>query len=226
MEFLKALFQNGEALTYEQLETAIKAAKLNVVNVADGSFVSRDKFNDKVNTLTQQVTDLQGQITQRDTDMKDLNTKLAAAQADASKLPEVQEALTGMQTQYETTKQDYEAKLSHQSYEFAVREKANVMKFSSNAAKKAFIEEAIGKEFKLDGDTLLGYEDFVTKYKESDPGAFVVDKPADPTPDPATPPAPTVVLPSNPQNPAAKKGLMEMMKAKNDNPNLVVDFGN
>lgn len=58
MEFLKTLFGNGESLTYEQLAEKIKAAKLNVVNIADGSYVSRTKFDDKVNTLTQQVTDL------------------------------------------------------------------------------------------------------------------------------------------------------------------------
>ena len=54
MEFLKTLFGNGESLTYDQLAEKIKAAKLNVVNIADGSYVSRTKFDDKVNTLTQQ----------------------------------------------------------------------------------------------------------------------------------------------------------------------------
>ena len=93
MEFLKALF-NGEALTYEQLAEKVKGAKLNVANIADGSYVSRAKFDDTTNGLKQQVTDLQGQLSQRDTDMADLSTKLAAAQADAAKLPDAQKALT------------------------------------------------------------------------------------------------------------------------------------
>ena len=83
MEFLKALFENGESLTYEQLAAKVSAAKLNVVNIADGAYVSRSKFDDKVNSLTQQVTDLNGQISQRDKDMSELQEKLTAAQADA-----------------------------------------------------------------------------------------------------------------------------------------------
>ena len=36
---LKALF-NGGALTYEQFEAAVKEAKLNIVNLAEGGYVS------------------------------------------------------------------------------------------------------------------------------------------------------------------------------------------
>lgn len=193
MEFLKALFTDGEALTYDQLAEKAKAAKINAVNLAAGGYVSQAKFDDKVNTLTQQVETLKTQLTQRDTDMTNLQTKLTAAQTDASKLPEVQDALTKLQGQYATDKQDLEGKLARQAYEFDIRERAGQLKFSSAAAKKAFIQEAIGKDFKKDGDTLLGYEDFVTKYKADDPGAFVVEPPADPQPEPT--PAPQIVLP-------------------------------
>ena len=165
MEFLKTLFGNGESLTYDQLVEKIKAAKLNVVNIADGSYVSRTKFDDKVNTLTQQVTDLNGQLTQRDADMADLNTKLTAAQADATKLGEVQQSFTDLQTKYNADKQAYERKLSQQSYDFLLREKASGLKFTSPAAKRDFIREATDKDFKIDGENLLGYDDFVTKYK-------------------------------------------------------------
>lgn len=173
-----------------------KVKHIRFADLSEGGYVSVDKFNAQVNTLTQQVTDLQGQITQRDTDMGDLKTKLTAAQADAGKLAEVQTALTGLQSKYDTDKQTYEQKLTKQGYEFAIREKANNLKFSSGAAKKAFIQEALGKEFKRDGDSLLGYDEFVTKYKADDPGAFVADAPGNPPPaDPQKPPA--IVLPSN-----------------------------
>ena len=85
MEFLKALFESG-ALTYEQFTAKVKEAGLKVVNIADGSYISRNKFDDTVNGLKNQVTDLQGQITQRDTDLAGLNEKLTAAKADAGKL--------------------------------------------------------------------------------------------------------------------------------------------
>ena len=220
MDFLKALF-NGEALTYEQLLAKVQEGKMMVVNIADGSYVSRDKFNDKVNTLTQQVSDLQGQITQRDADMADLNNKLTAAQADAGKLSEAQTALTGLQSKYETEKQEWEHKNAQQAYEFMVRERANTLQFTSSAAKRDFIRAANENGFKVVGESLLGYDEFVNKYKADNPGALVEDKP-DPTPTPQ--PSPTIVLPNNPPNPGAKKGLLDMMRAKNENPDMVVSF--
>lgn len=172
MEFLKALFTNGEALTFDQLAEKVKAAKLSVVDISHGEYVSRAKYDDDRNALKQQVTDLQGQITQRDTDMTELQKKLTTAQADASKLGEAQQSLTDLQTKYDAEKKAYDDKLARQAYEFAVREKANGLQFSSNAAKRAFIQDANTKEFKLDGDTLLGFDDYVAKYKADDPEAF------------------------------------------------------
>lgn len=199
MEFLKTLFGNGESLTFDQLVAKVKEAKLNVVNIADGSYVSKAKYDDKVGALQQQVTDLQGQITQRDTDMTDLKSKLTAAQADAGKLTEVQNQLTAMQTKYDADKTAWESKTAQQAYEFMVREKANGLQFTSPAAKRDFIREANGKGFKVDGETLLGYEDFVTKYKAENPGAITEPKPADPAPaDPQK--APQIVLPAGKQS--------------------------
>jgi hypothetical protein len=195
LEFIKSLFKDNEALTYEDLEKAATEAKINGVNIADGSYVSRDKFNDKVGALTQQVTDLTGQITQRDTDLSTLQTKLTEAQADSGKLAEVQAAFSGLQTQYTADKEAMEQQMRRQSYEFMVREKANQINFSSAAAKREFIRDAIAKDFKVDGETLLGYEDFLTKYKADDPTAFAQTKELD-VPDPKKP---DIVLPPKQQ---------------------------
>lgn len=168
MEFLKALFSNGP-LTFEQFEAAVKEQKMNIVNLADGGYVSKSKYDDTVNGLKGQVTELQGQITSRDGDLTSLREQLTAAQADAGKLGAVQQSLADLQTKYNTDKTDYENKLTRQAYEYMVRERANSLQFSSASAKKAFLQEAIGKDFKVDGESLLGYEDFVTKYKADDP---------------------------------------------------------
>ena len=190
MEFLKKFFAEGESLTYEQLQQKITEAKLNIVNLTDGGYVSQAKHK----AATDQVADLQGRLAARDTDMADLQQKLAAAQADASKLPEVQSSLTALQTKYATDQTAWQQKIAKQEYEFRVREKANGVKFSSNAAKRDFIREAMEKDFKVDGETLMGYEDFFSAYKAANPGAVVDDTPpADPKPAPA----PTIVLPKN-----------------------------
>jgi light-regulated signal transduction histidine kinase (bacteriophytochrome) len=163
-------------------------------DLSEGGYVSVDKHNSQVNALTQQVTDLQGQITQRDTDITGLQGKLTAAQADATKLTDVQTELTSLQTKYDADKQSWAANVTKQRKEFMVREKANGAQFSSAAAKRDFIRQANDKDFQIDGDTLLGYEDFLTKYKADNPGAFVdagKEKPEDGEK------APQIVLPKN-----------------------------
>lgn len=221
MEFLKALF-GDEALTYDQLAAKVAEGKLNVVNIADGSYVSRNKFDDTVNGLKSQVTDLQGQIAQRDTDLAGLNEQLTAAQADAGQLAEAQKQLSALQSKYDKDSKAWEAKNAQQAYEYAIRSKAGELKFTSAAAKKDFIREAIAQGFKMDGDTLMGYTDFVAKYQENDPGAFVKETPAaDPKP---ADPAPTIVLPGKSNPSPHKMSLSEAMKAKNENPNFEVSF--
>ncbi len=199
MDFLKSLFGEGEALTYDQLLQKAQTAGINAVNLSEGRYVSIDKFNDKVNALTQQVTDLNGQIAKRDTDITALQETLTAAQADATKLAEAQNALTDLQGKYAQQKTDYETKLSRQTYEYRIREEANKLKFSSTSAKKAFVQDALAQEFKQDGETLLGYNDFVTKYKTEDPTAFAPEEPAKPPkddPDDGAGKPPQIVLPT------------------------------
>lgn len=221
MEFLKALF-GDEALTYDQLAAKVAEGKLNVVNIADGSYVSRNKFDDTVNGLKSQVTDLQGQIAQRDTDLAGLNEQLTAAQADAGQLAEAQKQLSALQSKYDKDSKAWETKNAQQAYEYAVRSKAGELKFTSAAAKKDFIREAIAQGFKMDGDTLMGYTDFVAKYQENDPGAFVKETPAaDPKP---ADPTPTIVLPGKSNPNPHKMSLAEAMKAKNENPNMEINF--
>lgn len=200
-----------------------KAKHAKFVDLSEGQYVSRGKYDTDTGKLNQQITDLQGQLSQRDTDLTGLQQKLTAAQQDAGKLAEVQTALNDFQTQYNTERAQWDQKLAQQAYEYAVKAKASELKFTSAAAKKDFIREAIAAGMKMDGETLLGYTDFLNKYRESDPGALVDENATPPTPAPGTP-APTIVLPANPATPPRKMTLSEMMKAKNDNPNMEIKF--
>lgn len=201
-----------------------KTKHVRFADLSEGGYVSRSKYDDKVNGLTQQVTDLQAQITQRDTDLAGLNEQLTAAQADAGQLAEVQKQLSSLQSKYDKDSKAWEAKNAQQAYEYAIRSKAGELKFTSAAAKKEFIREAIAAQFKQDGDTLMGYTDFVAKYQADDPGAFVTEAPAaDPKP---ADPVPTIVLPGKSNPNPHKMSLSEAMKAKNANPNLEINFEN
>lgn len=203
---------------------ADKTKHVRFADLSEGGYVSVDKFNAQINGLNQQVKDLQGQLASRDTDITGLQEKLTAATADASKLVEVQQQLTGLQAKYTRDQKDWETKTTKQRKEFMVRERANGLKFTSEAAKRDFLGQANVKDFQLDGETLIGYNEFFDKYKAENPTAFVEEKPADPPADPPAP-KPNIVLPGNSGGtPGANKSLAEMMKAKNANPDLVVSF--
>lgn len=204
-------------------ETVDKIIAENGSDIENAKATAAKKFDTERETLQGRITELQGQVTQRDTDLSDIQKQLSAAKENADKLTEAQESLKGLQSKYDTERQAWEAKNAQQAYEFAVRERANTLEFSSTAAKREFIREAIGKGFKMEKDTILGFDDYVKVYKESDPGAFVTKQEPAPDPQPA-PPKPDIVLPGNSGVQGKGKSLADMMKAKNANPDMVVNF--
>jgi len=202
MEFLKTLFGDGP-ITFDQFVAKAAEAKMNLVNLADGGYVSKAKYDDNIAKLTGQVNDLKDQVAARDTDLSELKTQLEAVSGDASKFADAQKSVADLQAKYDAEKKDWENRMAAQQVEFAIREQANSLKFSSNSAKSAFISDAMGKGFKLDNGKLLGFNDFVESFKTADPSAFAaeVKEPEGPKP--------TIVLPGG-QNPApAASGFAE-----------------
>jgi hypothetical protein len=103
--------------------------------------------------------------------------------------------LTALQGKYDADIKEYQGKLSKQKYEFAVKEFAASKKFTSQAAKRDFINSMIAKELKMDGDKILGGEDFVTAYSTDNADAFVVEQKDNP-PAPKNTPVPEFVAPT------------------------------
>ncbi len=58
---------------------------------------------------------------------------------------------------------------------YAARNAAAGLKFSSESAKKAFLADLSAKKLPVQDGALLGFDDFVKSYKESDPAAFAPD---------------------------------------------------
>lgn len=179
---LKDLFDKAEngTLTYEQFKTAMETAKANFVDVAEGGYVSKHKYDDDIKARDTQISTLNETITKRDSDLNDLKGKLKEAGTDATKLAELSANFDSLQTKYNTDIQDYQNKLAKQAYEFAVKEFAGTKKFTSNAAKRDFVQAMIAKDLKLENDTIIGADDFVKIYSNDNADAFVVDNP---TPD-------------------------------------------
>lgn len=56
---------------------------------------------------------------------------------------------------------------------YAADSAASGLKFTSDSAKKAFLSDLKAKKLPLQDDgTLLGFDDYVKSYKQTDPGAF------------------------------------------------------
>ncbi|MBR4542242.1 MAG: phage scaffolding protein [Lachnospiraceae bacterium] len=226
---MKRSFLEDLGLTKDVIDKIIDE---NGSDIENAKSAAAKKFDSERETLQGQIEDLKTQVTQRDADLSDIQKQLTAANENADKLAEAQKSLSSLQKKYETETKAWEAKNAQQAYEFAVREKANTLKFSSEAAKREFIRDAIAKDFKMEQNNLLGFDDYVNIYKESDPGAFAVEKEPEPPkadPEPAPEPEPpkkqpNIVLPGNSGIQGGAKSLTEMMKAKNANPDLVVNF--
>ena len=58
---------------------------------------------------------------------------------------------------------------------YAAQNAAAGLKFSSESAKKAFLADLSAKKLPVQDGALLGFDDFVKSYKESDPAAFAPD---------------------------------------------------
>ena len=116
-------------------------------------------------------------IKKRDADLEDLQKKLKNAGVDAEKLKTLETDLATLKKTYEESKGEYEKKLADQAYEFALKQKVDSLKFSSNSAKKAFIADAMKEEMKIKDGELQGFDSFVKSYKENDAGAFISEEP-------------------------------------------------
>lgn len=77
---------------------------------------------------------------------------------------------------YNTDTQKLKDSLTQKDYDYKIQELTNNLKFSSNGAKKSFINDLKEKGLKLENDTLLGFDDFVKSYQENDPNTFIKDE--------------------------------------------------
>jgi TolA-binding protein len=201
---LKELF-GTEALTYEAFSKALSEKGIKLADLSTGDYVSKSKFDDELKSKDATITELNSQITTRDTDISNMKTKLENVDTDnKTKVADLTKQLGQLQATYDSAKSDYDAKLNKQSYEFAVKDFANSKKFTSNAAKRDFINEMLSENLNMKDGNILGAEDFVKSYSESNSDAFVIETPPEPTSEPEDKPQfvkPTVPTPAPTDDP-------------------------
>lgn len=218
-EYLKKLFKTGEdgaavPMSFEELVAAIEADdKLNLVNLADGGFVSKDKLDTKI------------------TELEDTKKLLEDANATIQSYKDmdidgIKKSASDWEEKYNTDTKALQDKLDAQATEFAAEKYMGQYQFTSPLAAKAAMAEFMEQGFKRSDDgTFLGADDFMAKMKESNPGAFVVEMTSTDS-NPPAPPKPTFT-PPNPVNPSKsnkrRMSLTEMMRYKAEHPDTDVN---
>lgn len=133
-----------------------------------GQMIPKSRLDDKIT----EVNDLKQQISDRDTQLKDLQTK-AAGNAD------LQTEITRLQQENEQVKTEYEGKLQQKDYDFALTEALRTAKAKNPTAVKALLNvEAI----KLVDGKIVGLEEQLTALKTSDDYLFTPEGLAGKTP--------------------------------------------
>ena len=172
---LKEYFESVEdgKLTYQQLIDAIEDSGMKLADLSDGNYVSKQKYENDLQKAKDEIETLTGTITTRDTDLADLQAKLEAAGTDAEKLTTLSNDFTTLKGKYNDEVKAYKEQLKKQAYEFAVKEFASDKKFTSNAAKRDFINSMISKDLKIEDGKIIGADDFVATYTQNNEDAFV-----------------------------------------------------
>ena len=209
---VKELFDKAEGgtLTWEQFQTAMGASKF--VDLTEGHYVSKQKFDDEISAKDARIQDLTTTISTRDTDLATLQQTLKDA-GDVEALKKASKDLVELQKKYAKETQEHQEQLIRQAYEFAVKEFANSKEFTSNAAKRDFTQSMLAKKLQFEDGKIIGAEDFVELYQKDNDDAFV--KKADPKP--------TFVASTEPKK-KEQLSLSEMMKIANENPDATFDI--
>ena len=149
----------GEEL-YNQVKEKLGDKEL-IIN--DGNYIPKHKFDD----LNNDKKELKKQLEEVNAKVQELSN------VDAEKL---NKEIEDLKKKYETDTNALNDKISKREYEYAVKELTRDIKFSSESAKKTFMNDLVSKDLKLEEGKLLGFDDYLNSYKEADPNAFVVEK--------------------------------------------------
>lgn len=149
----------GEEL-YSQVKEKIGDKEL---FVNDGTFIPKKKFDD----LNEDKKKIQGQLDDANKKIEDLS-KLNAE--------DLQKEIDDWKQKYEEDTKALNDDIAKREREYLINDLIRDLKFSSESAKKAFKTELSSKDLKIEDGKLIGFDDYLSSYKKSDPQAFVEEK--------------------------------------------------
>lgn len=153
-------------LEVEGLENGLPASVIDKIMAEYGTdFKAKDQ---EIEALKTEKDGLSKQLTEANDKIKGF------ADIDVDKL---KKEVEDWEAKYNTDTENLKNELSKKEYDYKIKDLVKDVKFSSNGAKRAFLEDLNSKELKFDEKgTLVGYDDFMKSYKETDPDAFVKEQ--------------------------------------------------
>lgn len=153
MEWLKEFL--GDEL-YAQVSEKLKGNnKVKLANLASGEYVAKQKYTDK------------------ESEVATLNTELAALKEAAKKFEGIDvDALNQKIKDLEANSAKEIEKVKRES---VAKELLSGYKFTSKLAQESALNKLLSKELKLEGDKLLGADDFMKPLQTECPEAFAND---------------------------------------------------
>lgn len=218
-EFLKSLFLNAEgadeALTFDKFVEKLTAdGKIKLVNLADGGYVSKEKFD----ALDTKFKGVEGQL-------KEANTTIQSYKD--MDIDGIKKSASDWEEKYNADTKALQDKLDAQDRAHREERFLADYKFTSKAAKEGVLALFRSKNFTIDGDKILGAKEYMDSLMadEDYKGAFKIEEPPADPPKPEPKPKPNWGDPNPPTpKPKPSMSLSEMMKQKNAHPEMEIKF--
>lgn len=152
-------------MTREELEKlGLSSEQIDgVMKLKSSSISNEEELKKQIATLTTEKDSLTKQIENANKEIqsyKDMD------------IDSIKKSAEDWKSKYEADTKELNEKLQKQTYDYKIKEAVQDVKFSSKSAKQAFINALSQKELKLEDGKLLGFEDYLKSYKETDPEAF------------------------------------------------------
>ena len=120
---------------------------------------------------TQEIENLKSQLSEKDKLIEEANVQIENFKS--LDVEGTKKAADEWKTKFEqaaaeakTKETEYKQKLQEQAYEFKLNETVSNLKFPNELTKNAFVNELKAKKLPLEGDKLLGFDDYIKEVGE------------------------------------------------------------
>jgi len=167
-KFLEELKIGDQSLTKEQIDSIMAENGKDV----EATKAKTDKTQEIENLKTELKTTKET-LDQANVQIKNFEGMDVAAKDKAIK--EWETKYSDLEANAKTEREANENTLKQQAYEFKLSEATGQLKFPNELTKKAFMNELKTKNLPLEGEKILGFEDYIKEIGEQNPGMFVTD---------------------------------------------------